>query len=82
MNPSTDASKDINGQSVILGVTDTGAYYTGQAITIDSFKTKYVVVDANNKVLTEGKDYELRYTNNVNAGIATVEAFGLEIINI
>ena len=77
LNPSTDASKDINGQSVILGVTDTGAYYTGQAITIDSFKTKYVVVDANNKVLTEGKDYELRYTNNVNAGIATVEAFGL-----
>ena len=61
----------------ILSVDVTGAYYTGQAITIDSFKTKYVVVDNNNKVLTEGKDYELRYTNNVNAGIATVEAFGL-----
>ena len=64
-------------EGTILSVDVTGAYYTGQAITIDSFKTKYVVVDNNNKVLTEGKDYELRYTNNVNAGIATVEAFGL-----
>ena len=64
-----------NAQTLEIGVT--GAYYTGKAITIDSFKTKYVVVDKNNKVLTEGKDYELRYTNNVDAGIATVEAFGL-----
>ena len=64
-----------NAQTLEVGVT--GAYYTGKAITIDSFKTKYVVVDKNNKVLTEGKDYELRYTNNVDAGIATVEAFGL-----
>ena len=77
LTPNVDASKDANGKTIVLGVSDTGAYYTGQAITIDSFKTKYVVVDNNNKVLTEGKDYELRYTNNVNAGIATVEAFGL-----
>ena len=62
---------------VVLGVSDTGAYYTGKAITIDSFKTKLVVVDNTGKALTEGKDYELKYTNNVDAGIATVEAFGL-----
>ena len=66
-----------NANAQTLGVEITGAYYTGKAITIDSFKTKYVVVDQNSKVLTEGKDYELRYTNNVDAGIATVEAFGL-----
>ena len=56
----------------------TGVSYTGSAITIDSFKTKYVLVDKNtNKTLTEGKDYELVYTDNVNAGIATVVAYGL-----
>ena len=60
-----------------LTVDKTGAYYTGKAITIDSFKTKYVVVDDSNKVLTEGKDYELRYKNNVDAGVATVEAYGI-----
>ena len=61
-----------------LDKTLTGVSYTGSAITIDAFKTKYVVVDTNsNKVLTEGKDYELRYKNNVNAGKATVEAYGI-----
>ena len=60
-----------------LTVDKTGAYYTGKAITIDSFKTKYVVVDDSNKVLTEGKDYELRYKNNIDAGVATVEAYGI-----
>ena len=55
----------------------TGAYYTGKAITIDSFKKKYVVVDEHNKVLTEGKDYRLEYTNNVDAGKASVVAYGI-----
>ncbi len=63
--------------STVLTAATTGAYYTGKAITIDSFKSKYVVVDKNDKVLTEGKDYELRYKNNVDAGIATVEAYGI-----
>ena len=61
-----------------LAVKETGAYYTGSAITIDSFKTKYVLKnDKDGKVLTEGKDYELVYTDNVNAGVATVVAYGL-----
>ena len=61
-----------------LEVKETGAYYTGSAITIDSFKTKYVLKnDTDGKVLTEGKDYELVYTDNVNAGVATVVAYGL-----
>ena len=61
-----------------ITVDKTGAYYTGSAITIDSFKTKYVLKNnADNKVLTEGKDYELVYTDNVNAGKATVVAYGL-----
>ena len=61
-----------------LEVKETGAYYTGSAITIDSFKTKYVLKNnTDNKVLTEGKDYELVYTDNVNAGVATVVAYGL-----
>ena len=60
-----------------LTVDKTGAYYSGKAITIDSFKTKYVVVDDGNNVLTEGKDYELRYKNNIDAGVATVEAYGI-----
>ena len=77
LDTANDVSKDKSGNTVVLGATDTGAYYTGKAITIDSFKTKLVVVDKTGKVLTEGKDYELKYTNNVDAGIATVEAFGL-----
>ena len=68
---------DIVAKGTVLESKYTGAYYTGKAITIDSFKTKYVVVDKNSNILTEGKDYELRYTNNVNAGVATVEAFGI-----
>ena len=55
----------------------TGAYYTGKAITIDSFKEKYVVIDKDKKVLTEGKDYRLEYTNNVDAGKASVVAYGI-----
>ncbi len=77
LDTANDVSKDKSGNTVVLGATDTGAYYTGKAITIDSFKTKLVVVDTTGKVLTEGKDYELKYTKNVDAGIATVEAFGL-----
>ena len=77
LDTAKDVSKDNSGKTVVLGATDTGAYYTGKAITIDSFKTKLVVVDNTGKALTEGKDYELKYTNNVDAGIATVEAFGL-----
>ena len=61
-----------------LDVSKTGAYYTGSAITMDSFKTKYVLKNRKDgKVLTEGKDYELVYTDNVNAGIAKVAAYGL-----
>ena len=56
----------------------TGVSYTGSAITIDSFKTKYVLVHkTTGKTLTEGKDYELVYTDNVNAGKAKVVAYGL-----
>ena len=60
-----------------LEVDKTGAYYTGKAITLADFKTKLVVLDKNNNVLTEGKDYRLVYENNVDAGIATVKAYGL-----
>lgn len=89
LDPKTDVSvsrdeqgnviKDQQGNAVkaVLGVSDTGAYYTGKAITIDSFKTKLVVADNNHNVLTEGKDYVLKYKDNVDAGTATVEAFGL-----
>ena len=75
--PKLDAKYANRVVSTVLDSKTTGAYYTGKAITIDSFKTKYVVVDNSNKVLTEGKDYELRYTNNIEAGIATVEAYGI-----
>ncbi|WP_448782483.1 hypothetical protein [Blautia sp.] len=60
-----------------LSVTDTGAYYTGKAITLADFKKKLVVTDKDNNVLTEDKDYRLVYKNNIDAGIATVEAYGL-----
>ena len=60
-----------------LNVADTGAYYTGKAITLADFKKKLVVTDTKNNVLTEGKDYRLVYKNNIDAGIATVEAYGL-----
>ena len=29
------------------------------------------------KVLTEGKDYRLEYSDNIDAGLATVKAYGL-----
>ena len=76
-------TNDVADANSPLAVEKTGAYYTGSAITIDSFKTKYVLkkkdVNGNvtDKVLTEGKDYELVYTDNVNAGKATVVAYGL-----
>ena len=63
--------------STVLPVSKTGAKYTGKEIKISDFKTAYVLKDKNNKVLTEGKDYKLEYTNNVNAGKATVTAYGL-----
>ena len=59
-----------------LTVTTTGAYYTGKAITLADFKTKYIVMSGTD-VLTEGKDYRLVYENNIDAGIATVKAYGL-----
>ena len=72
-----DLDKTVNAGTV-LDVKTTGAKYTGQAITIDQFETKYVIVKADTKtVLTEGKDYRLEYKNNVDAGIATVTAYGL-----
>ena len=61
-----------------IAVADTGVYYTGKAITVADFKTKVAVYDTvENKVLTEGKDYRLEYSNNIDAGLATVKAFGL-----
>ena len=61
-----------------ITVGDTGVYYTGKAITVADFKTKVAVYDTDtNKVLTEGKDYRLEYSNNVDAGLATVKAYGL-----
>ena len=68
---------NIVSKGTVLGVSATGAYYTGKEITIDSFKTKYVLVDNKNNVLTEGKDYRLEYQNNVDAGKASVVAYGL-----
>ena len=57
---------------------ETGVYYTGKAITVADFKRKVAVYDTDtNKVLTEGKDYRLEYSNNVDAGLATVKAYGL-----
>ena len=61
-----------------IGVADTGVYYTGKAITVADFKTKVAVYNTKtSKILTEGKDYRLEYSNNVDAGLATVRAFGL-----
>ena len=61
-----------------IGVADTGVYYTGKAITVADFKTKVAVYNTKTgKILTEGKDYRLEYSNNVDAGLATVKAFGL-----
>ena len=61
-----------------FGVADAGVYYTGKAITVADFKTKVAVYDTDDKkILTEGKDYRLEYSNNVDAGLATVKAFGL-----
>ena len=67
-------SKEIN----TLTAKETGAYYTGKAITVADFKTKVVVYDTDDKkVLTEGKDYRLEYSDNIDAGLATVKAYGL-----
>ena len=64
--------------SAVLPVSKTGAKYTGKEIKISDFKTAYVLKDnKTNTVLTEGKDYKLEYTNNINAGKATVTAYGL-----
>ena len=61
-----------------IGIADTGVYYTGKAITVADFKTKVAVYDTvDKKILTEGKDYRLEYSNNVDAGLATVKAYGL-----
>lgn len=74
---------DLTPVTGVLDTSVTGAAYTGQAITIDNFKTKYVIVKKDKKgnptktVLTEGKDYRLEYTNNVDAGTATVTAYGI-----
>ena len=48
--------------------------YTGQEITISGeFK---LIVNLDNKELVEGKDYEVRYTNNVNKGTARIIIIG------
>ena len=84
-------AKKINGQFVLKNtpnyvdgsatdLTPDAAYYmnyTGKAFTLDDLKQRYVVVDSDSKVLTEGKDYRLEYENNIDAGIATVYAYGL-----
>ena len=69
-NPSKEVSS--------LTAAQTGAYYTGKAYTVNDFKTKVVVYDKDaSKVLTEGTDYRLVYENNVDAGKATVKAYGI-----
>ena len=74
--PKLDA-KYVENSVPTLDTDVTGAYYTGKEITIDSFKKKYVVVVDGDKVLTEGKDYRLEYKNNINAGKASVVAYGI-----
>ena len=64
-------------EGTVLDVNTTGAYYTGSAITIDDFKTKYVLVSDAGKELTEGTDYRLEYEDNIDAGTAKVTAYGL-----
>ena len=64
-------------KGTILDTDITGANYTGSEIKLENFKTKYVLVDSKNNVLTEGKDYRLVYENNIDAGKATVTAYGL-----
>ena len=71
---SDTSSKEIK----TLTADETGAYYTGKAITVADFKTKVVVYDTDSsKALTEGTDYRLEYSDNVDAGLATVKAYGL-----
>ncbi len=60
-----------------LTATDTGVVYSGKAFTLADLKTKVVLVDEQNNVLVEGKDYRLAYENNVDAGVASVRAYGL-----
>ena len=72
-------SKEIN----TLTAKETGAYYTGKAITVADFKTKVVVYDTDDKkVLTEGKDYRLEYSDNIDAGLATVKLMVSETMHI
>lgn len=63
------SSESIEGAQ--LSIKQTGYTYTGSAITPE------VTVTLDDKTLTLDKDYVVNYTDNVNAGIATITVVGI-----
>lgn len=81
----TDVSENYNitkASGILTVYADSGVNFS---ITLDknsyeydgTAKTPNVVVKAENKVLTKDVDYEVKYTNNVDAGTATVIVTGI-----
>lgn len=81
----TDVSENYNitkASGILTVYADSGVNFS---ITLDknsyeydgTAKTPNVIVKAENKVLTKGVDYEVKYTNNVDAGTATVIVTGI-----
>ena len=64
-----------------LTAAQSGASYTGKAFTLDDLKTKLVLLakhkDGGNYKELKDTQYRLEYKDNVDAGVATVKAFGL-----
>lgn len=81
----TDVSENYNitkASGILTVYADSGVNFS---ITLDknsyeydgTAKTPNVIVKAENKVLTKGVDYEVKYTNNVDAGTAAVIVTGI-----
>lgn len=81
----TDVSENYNitkASGILTVYADSGVNFS---ITLDknsyeydgTAKTPNVIVKDENKVLTKGVDYEVKYTNNVDAGTATVIVTGI-----
>ena len=81
----TDVSENYNitkASGILTVYADSGVNFS---ITLDknsyeydgTAKTPNVIVKAENKVLTKDVDYEVKYTNNVDAGTATVIVTGI-----
>ena len=70
-DPDYQHGGDLSGQGVTTSVTDIhNKTYNGYA------QTQNPTVITNGEILEQGKDYEIRYTNNVNAGKASMSIIG------